>query len=805
MARAREQTQHATQSDDPAAALHAPRFAFGWASLVYLVCTFSLAWPALAGKFLVNSHSDQYIAGYAFREFAAATLRATGQFPLWNPYLFGGMPYIAAMHGDIFYPTFLLRLILPTDIAMTWGFIIHLFLAGIFTFGFLRSIGYSCPGALIGGLAYMMSGQIASYVSPGHDGKLFVSALFPLALWTLYRGIRGGRASSWGAFALIVGLAVLSPHPQLLQYMLLACGAYALFLAFAKVDSGRLARDLAVKRLAAALAAVVVGLAIGAVQYLPVREYVKWSPRAGGLADYRVATSYAWPPEELLNTYLPQFSGMLDAYWGRNGIHLHSDYAGAVVLVLAGAAFLGLRSDSRRKHIIFWSAALVISILWSLGSATPFYRLPYAIVPGTKFFRAPATIFFVGTLAIAVLASAGTERFLQLRVSRKYLIGWLVFGGAIALLASAGALTTIASSFADERQLDGVESNRRALIAGAWRSFAFVALTAALGFALLRDKIPARYASWGLVGLMAVDLWSVERLYWMFSAPAKSIYASDEIIQTIQAEQQPARVLALPARRSPEPDAFLTGDALMSHRVRGVLGYHGNQLGRYNELVGTYEAEPRLLTPNVLQLTNTKFVLTNIPELPFIPNTKLVKGPVRNASGEETYLFRLEGDHPYAWVTPVAVKANDEQVLATLLDPRFDVRRAALFDSEADVSVADAVRALPEPLPITTTVRRYEPGRVEIDLSAPAPRGAALIVSENYYPGWRATVDGKPGRIGRADLSLIGVELPEGARRVELEFTSPTYQKGKTITWIAILIGTIALAAGFWRDRRRLG
>src|SRR5215210_4767231 len=358
MAQAREKSRARETPALPPAALPAPRFAFGWASLVYALCTFSLAYPALAGRFLVNSHSDQYIAGYAFREFAASSLRAGEGFPLWNPYLFGGMPYIAAMHGDIFYPTFLLRMVLPTDVAMTWGFIIHVFLAGLFTFGFLRAIGYSFYGSLVGGIAYMMSGQIASYVSPGHDGKLFVSALFPLALWMLYRGIRGGKSWSWGAFALIIGLCVLSPHPQLLQYTLLACGAYAVFLAFARLDEISLLRASAVKRLAAALGAVVVGLAIGAVQYLPVREYVAWSPRAGGLSDYRVATSYAWNPEELLNVYLPQFSGMLDAYWGRNGIHLHSDYVGVVVLILAGAAFIGLRADARRKHIVFWTVAL---------------------------------------------------------------------------------------------------------------------------------------------------------------------------------------------------------------------------------------------------------------------------------------------------------------------------------------------------------------------------------------------------------------------------------------------------------------
>jgi uncharacterized membrane protein YfhO len=77
-------------------------------------------------------------------------------------------------------------------------------------------------------------------------------------------------------------------------------------------------------------------------------------------------------------------------------------------------------------------------------------------------------------------------------------------------------------------------------------------------------------------------------------------------------------------------------------------------------------------------------------------------------------------------------------------------------------------------------------------------------VSENFYPGWKATVDGKPARIGRADYTMIGVELPAGARSVELDFTSPTYERGKVITWIAIVLGFLALAAGALRDRRRL-
>ncbi|MGH7652158.1 MAG: YfhO family protein [Gemmatimonadaceae bacterium] len=804
MAHARDKSRPAPASVNASTALPAPRFAFGWAAAVYAICTLSLAYPALAGKFLVNPHSDQYIAGYAFREFAASTLRATGHFPMWNPYLFGGMPYVAAMHGDIFYPTFLLRMVLPTDVAMTWGFIIHIFLAGLFTYGFLRAIGYSFHGALIGGIAYMMSGQIASSVSPGHDGKLFVSALFPLALWLLYRGIRQGREWSWGAFALIVGLCVLSPHPQLLQYTLLTSGAYALFLAFAAVDGPALPKATAVRRLGAALGSVLVGLAIGAVQYLPVREYVSWSPRAGGLADYQSATSYAWPPEELLNSYLPQFSGMLQRYWGRNGIHLHSDYVGAIILVLAGAAFIGYRTDPKRKHILFWSVALLISLLWSLGGATPFYRIPYAIIPGTKYFRAPATIFFVGTLAIALLACAGVERFLQARVSRKYLTGWLIGAGAIAVLASFGALTNFAESVADVRRIDAVQANNGALIAGAWRSFVFVSLLVALGMAVLRERIAIRGAFWLVAALATIDLWTIESVYWMFSPPASVIYATDPVVETLKAEPQPVRVLAANAQDNAPPDAFVSGDALMTHRVRNVLGYHGNQLNRYNELTGFTSDLSRAFLPNVLQLTNTKYFLTNIPEVPFIPNATRVKGPVRNAAGEDVYLYRLAGDNPYSWVTPIAVKAPDDQVLATILNERFDVRRAALFDTSAKVRVSTGVQSLPAPLPITTSVKHYEPGKVAIDLSAPAPAGGSLVVSENYYPGWKASVDGKPAPIGRADYTMIGVELPAGARSIELNFTSPSYEKGKLVTWLAIAAGLLMLAFGLWRDRRRV-
>jgi hypothetical protein len=126
------------------------------ASLVFALATLTLSWPMLLGKTLFNPRSDIYTLGYAFRHFAEVSFKTGQGIPQWNPYVQGGLPYIGAMHGDIFYPTFLLRLLVGTAEGITLEFPIHIFLAGLFTFLFLRAWRLPFFAALIGGLAYML-------------------------------------------------------------------------------------------------------------------------------------------------------------------------------------------------------------------------------------------------------------------------------------------------------------------------------------------------------------------------------------------------------------------------------------------------------------------------------------------------------------------------------------------------------------------------------------------------------------------------------------------------------------------------
>ena len=807
------------RSPSPATRLDwSPRFAAAWAALVFALCTLALGFPALGGGFLVNPRSDQFFAGYPFREFAAASLRSGHGIPLWNPYLMGGMPYVAAMHGDIFYPTFLLRMILPTDVAMTWSFMIHIFLAGFFTYLFLRAWGVGFLPSVVGGIAYLMSGPIAAYVSPGHDGKLYVSALLPLALFLLIRGIRDGRNWAWGTLAFVIGLAVLSPHPQLLQYMLIACGAFALYLAFAELElpdgtRTRLDRRVGTRRLLYALGAVVLGAVIGAIQFLPVREYVPFSPRAGG-RDYEYATSFSLPIEEMINFYLPEFSGILDRYWGRNTIHLHSEYLGAAALFLGA---LGLTSE-RRGFRWFWTGALIVSVLWALGGSTPFYHLVYALVPGSKFFRAPSTMLFMIAFATAVLAALGAERLLVRGVSFRYAIWWIAGAAAIALLASFGGITNlakvIAASWAGDQADDFIASNNAAVVIGAWRSFLVVGVAGLLVWLLDRRRLDRRSVGIALAALVALDFFSVEKQYWLFSPRASKLYASDPALDYVRNQSEPGRVLNEPLSRPSGVDPMLHYDGPMAHDIRMATGYHGNEIGRFQRLCGATpdtRCDPRILySPSFWRHENVRYFYTNVDSAAVhqffvptlgVPEPKKVLGPVPDAAGNQVYLYRLAGDNPLAWLATAFVKVPEGEALQAVLNPQFDPTRIAILDTSSTIP-GQQITAPPPPTSIPVHVVRYAPGEIQLRIESSPPAGTPLIVSENYFPGWTASVDGRAAPVDRAEYNLIGVQLPANAKQVALRFDDPAYERGKVITLLALLACAGLIVFGVVSERR---
>lgn len=781
-----------------------PRFAPLIAAAVYIVCALALVYPILGGAFLVNPSSD-YLSGHAYRVFGQEMLARTGDFAQWNSLILGGLPFIAAQHGDIFYPTFLLREIMPAATAFNVSIALHLVLAGFFTYHFLRAWALSFYPALFGGVAYMLAGQVASLVSPGHDGKLYVSALTPLVLWMIVRAVRDGRLWAYGVLAIAAALCILSPHFQLTYYLATLAGPFAIYVAFmTQPDGTRFTGLVRARRLGLAALSGAVAAAIAAVHFLPLLEYIPFSPRGAGVS-WEYATSYSMPPEELINAYLPQFSGMIENYWGRNPLKLHSEYIGVAVLILAGAA---VGYAARRSFVRFWLIAGGVALLVAFGGHTPFYHL-WWLLPKMNVVRAPGMIYFIPSFAAAVLAAVGLERVLAQGVSRRYLIGWGIGTGVMTLLAISGGLEGLGRAFVPAEKAAYLEGNGAAISFGGVRSFFFAALALATLWTLLRGRIRGTTAAIALVAIAAVDLWTVDRVYYRFSPPAAQLFASDPTIEYLQKLPAPGRTLVIDLTESAFGDPYLRGDAMMIHNVRTVTGHQAQEPQRWIDIAGAKSPTPplnALRTAQFRRLANVKYFLTNV-ELPaVVPQFGGMRferrvGPVPNAVGTNVWLYEIPEDNPAAWVVPVVVRAPTDAIRETILNPRLDLSAVGLADSTSPLPTRPA-SASPTPTGIKVNVPTYDPGHIVLELDRPAPDSSTLIVSENWYPGWRAAVDGRPATVGRVDHALIGVALPGGARRVELSFRDPAYERGRPITIAALLVALLTIVVGVAAPRR---
>jgi len=754
----------------------------------------------LSGAFLASPFNDQYSSGYAYRAWAAEWWHKLGHVPLWNPEIFGGLPFVAGMHGDVLYPTAWLRLVMPTHIAMNLGFVVHYVLAGLFTYWFLRRWRVSWTGAVVGGLAYQLSGVIGSYVSPGHDGKLFVTTMLPLALVGLTMAIRDKRLEGYALLALAVGLMLLSPHPQMAEYALLCAGLFTLYLVFGEgsVTSAR----SRLTALALAAAAVVVGVGVSAIQYLPFYEYIPYSPRdASVLHDFAWSAAYAIPWSHVPEFVIPRFTGesFNQSYWGPNGLKLHSEYLGLAVVALAVVGAM----DRERRRMILWLGAIgLLFLLIALGSATPFFRLWWEIVPFSKSTRAPGMALFVVAFVTAVLASFGVDR-VAAGSAPRFGRAALIVGGLVTLLGVSGVLGALAESLGR-----GVEATlglpqRGAMAELAARTIRWSAAVAGLvlagvgGLALARQRGALRPAAWALllIALIGTDMWLNARPFWMYSNVHDELFAGDAIKARLKAIPRPFRVWDVDYDGVP---TVYPGAALMADDIAQLYGHHGNEPHSFDVLNGRQGSSlsfSRAGNARILDLFAVNYLIVQAAAAPdSLPGFRRTLAGVTASSGAPATLFERENPIPYARFVPAAAStATTDQAVATVLDPRFDVNRVVLLDTVPGVARGSVPNPLPPPANLAVTVEAWRPGAMRMRLGAGTPQAGYVLVSENWDQEWRATIDGRTAPVLRGDVTLIAVPVPAGARVLEIDYEGRAYARGRMITLVSLLI--VALGA----------
>jgi hypothetical protein len=681
-----------------------------------------------------------------------------GELPLWNPYLSSGVSFVGDSQPALFYPPTWLGLVMPVNRALGLILVLHIWWAAVGATGWLRSEGASWGGALAGAAVFSFSGYTFARVQAGHLGVLTTGAWLPWGLWVLHRLRRWDTWRTVALGAVAVGMSILAGHTATFVYVALMWGVYTLHLAW-QAGRGKVARLLA-----RATTMGILGIALAAVQLLPLLQQLSSSTRMGA-PDYEFASRFSWPGGYLLTLLVPNFFGepVRTGYWGVEVYDELIFYVGVLPLLLAAIAWR-VRGRSR-----FWLAVSGGALLIAWGGYGVVHRLLFRFVPFFSMMRAPARagfLFTLGMAALVALALTALERADEL--GRRQLLtpirGSLVWGvlGSVTLIAVA-----CYGAFAWGRDLNPA-AGRLWHLAGQVVTFGFFfALAAVWLHSWTQDDVP-RWLPALAVGLILLDLWTLGMgLVQMVPTPASAYWR----IVAKYTNDDTGRVL-------PWGLGVFEQNGALPFRVRSVFGYNPLDDQQYNEFVSAVP-DPRA---RAYDLLNAAYLVTKSP-------MELIEDDTLVLLGEESgvYVYQRTTAMPRAWKVSQARAISGDNVLAQINDPAFDPWQTAFVELGVNCSHGEsgAVRIL-----------RYD----ENELVARVDGGGGLVVfSERFTPGWRVTIDGESASLLRVDGVLRGVCVPAGDHLLRMQYQPPSLTVGAGVS--AVAVGGLLVL--FWVDRRR--
>jgi hypothetical protein len=782
---------------------------------------------------------DSFTYFFPLKQYAAERL-ARGELPLWNDRLFLGAPFLANIQTALFYPFDVLFLVLPFWKAINATIILHGWLAGTAMYLFCRAgLRLRAEAALVGALAFAFGGYFTAHAD--HLNQVHTAAWLPLLLLA---GLRAA-AGTWRwtlAGGAVFAVQLLAGHTQEAYYSGLALGGLAVWITLIRQARNWHAR-LRPVLVAGAIPAVGAGLA--AVQLIPAMELAQHSYRQGGV-PIEEAAQYALDRLRLLEALLP-------GYWrpGSAPSVEQIGYTGVVALVLALLALAaragGPRPEPVRAPAVVLALMAVLAVVLALGTYTPLYGLLYHYLPGFNAFRAPGRLLLLWTFATAALAGLGLDALLgatrtaaRLRLARRLAL-------AVTLLALAGSVYAVRTYLVRSSQALP-ESGGPAL----W-ALASLGTLGLIGMAL-SGALPARPVAWTLCIALAIELYAAGLGLPVHHPTAPEVYVQERLtpvyLRRLMAQDGAAagRLLSIVPEPLALPDAgalqrtyagrldalgtenllkftqfkeglwpnlsaafglpsidgydggllptrdyarlaallFRTGDAPHVTLWRQAMARRGTrpdpQLGGLLGLRYLLEARSEAMAPGWIEpvepLTGNVRVLVNAAALPraYVVPYAIVAGP------EEA--TRLLGERT-PWFNPaiaVVLEQPPPKRFAALVRTPEEAQARGRASPPGEVRIVDAT---PEELRIA--VRLTDPG--------------FLVVSDAWYPGWRATVDGAPAPILKANLALRAIPLEAGAREVRLVYDPLSVRAGAMVSAATIVGGALLLASPRLRAR----
>ncbi len=755
------------------------------ALLLLALATLGCFWRVAAGQNWMPADGGDLVSFlFPIYRFAAATL-TSGDWPLWNPHLYGGAPHVGDIQAGFLYPPnlalFLLRPAFPYS-ALQWLSMAHIWFAGAGMYLFLvRGQRVRRLAGLAGALIFMFSDGF--FVHFGNLNYNAVMSWLPWVFWAYTGDRQAERPAAWdattlargalrGAMAgLLLAVGTLAGHIQATLFIALALVCYSvlwLFLQREEPAPGPRTAALAVRLGTCGLLAFLLAAPI----LLPAFELSNRTVRAAW--NYQQTAGYSLSPAQWIGWLIPGFFGRGPQFhWGL-WPRVETGYVGILSLVLVGLAF-ALR---RERRTWLWAGVALTSFLLALG----IYAIPHGwltLLPPFGQLRAPGRLVMVTDFALAMLAGLGLDAGLQPLDERTATI-WAAVRRALgrftaAVWAIAVPLGYLALLLTQDRPADMVSRISVTLIA--LMMFAGL-LLASLLWAIARCKEWARPATlgWLAVGLIFLDLASLAAYQDLGNQDPSLSYRQERIIGFLRQQPGPFRIdTKTGIQQEWQPDtALLYGlediDGIANPLLLADVGRYWDNLGSRS-------------TP-LYDLLNIRYVIVRKDApLDWSKFALAFDGDARlNVYENQRVLPRA------FFVAQVQMVADHEAAWAAIHATGFDPRVTAVVEAASNVQVGGRGQVVEI---------RPGPNRLALQVTADGP--AFLVISQVWYGGWEVWLDGRPTAPPlRTNYLFQGVVVPEGAHRIELRFAPFWWRVG----WWLFAVGLSALVLGALAARR---
>jgi hypothetical protein len=741
---------------------------------------------------------------------------ANGSWPVWDPYRSFGQPLLADPSAEILYPPTWLNLLMPSWAYYTLFATGHLALGGIGMSVLARRLGLSAGGAFIAGAVFIASGPVFSLVPLYHH--LAGAAWIPWVVWAAM-GVadRPGPRSSAG-LALVTAAQMLAGSADMVMMAVVIVGAFL-------VRSYRSDPEAADPRRVLAWTGLGLALAFGLAcpQWIPTMEFATGSGRFELTA--RTRTTWSVHPLSMLETLLPfSWNSLreLSPYVIREvypqGYWIVSLYLGVPTLALVLA---GIARRRRRRGVLL--GLFAGALLFALGRHSIFYETITLVLPFLRVMRYPVKAMIVASLAWSLLAGLGWDAVragvLDTPAGRRLSRGFLVLGvllGGVAVLARSGP-----AGWQILPLLRGVDLSRASDLlgdlGGVLTQAAGLSLAAALAMAFHRRLAP--WTALVLAGLALLDLATNHADL----QPTAAHIVFDRRPEALKVIGKPAdtrlfvydygmatarqlaggfgfgkwyRLARGPAGVTPYEARILATHEYLNPPTAGRWGYFGS----YDlDLLRLYPPGLTLLTEFLRDVENSPLHLrllqmggvTHVVALHSAPwwdgltPLATLQGPFL----DPIRIFTVPDTLPRAYVVGGARVVSDPQALVALASPGFDPRREALLATGLPLAEAPGFRG-------SARIAAFRPDRVRLEAETSGPGFVVLL--DTHGRGWRATVDGQPAEVLRANLTFRAVRVAAGRHSIEMVYRPPGMLLGLAagVLSLGLLLTLVARSRG---------